>query len=100
MITEEEYRMKREAVLASLSEKEKRILDKYAAGHNSMNTRAKPVVIITRHKVTRYDSITDASRAISISKPRLLRALEREDGLVIGIKPAIYIDYAMDEVDE
>lgn len=100
MITEEKYREMREAAIASLSEEDKKILDKYTAGHRSVNTRAKPVLIITRHKITRYDSITDASRAISISKPRLLRALERDDGLVIGIKPAIYIDYAIDEEEE
>lgn len=61
-----------------------------------MGTTGKPVLIITRHKITRYESITEASRAISISKQRLIRALESEDGEVKGIKPKIYIDYAVE----
>mgnify|MGYP002520740880 FL=1 len=57
---------------------------------------AQPVLIITTKNVVRYESITEASRAISISKQRLIRALESDDGEIKGIKPRMYIDYAID----
>lgn len=61
-----------------------------------MGTTGTPVLIISRHKITRYESITEASRAISISKQRLIRALESEDGEIKGIKPRLFIDYALE----
>ncbi len=98
MISAEAYRAMRDDVIENLTEEERRILERYGAGQ--MSTRAKPVIIIKRHEIRRYESITEASRAISISKQRLLRALEREDGLITGISPAMCIDYAMESEDE
>lgn len=59
--------------------------------------KSKPVIIITRLNVTRYESIAEAARAISISRQRLLRALKSDNGVVKGIKPTICIDYVVDE---
>lgn len=98
MISAESYRAMREEVIGHLTEEERAILARYGAGQ--MSTRAKPVIIIKRHEIRRYESITDASRSISISKQRLLRALEREDGLITGVKPAMYIDYAIEAEDD
>lgn len=98
MISAEAYMAMREELIRNLTDEERAILARYGAGQ--MSTRAKPVIIIKRHEIRRYESITDASRSISISKQRLLRALEREDGLITGVRPAMYIDYAIESEDE
>lgn len=62
--------------------------------------KAIAVLIISRNKTTRYESITEASRDTGISEACLKRALYSKSGEIPKRRPVLCIDYVFgDEGD-
>lgn len=52
-----------------------------------------PIIIIRRGHQDFYPSICEASKVTGISRKRLYRALESEDGVIENTKPQLCIDF-------
>lgn len=58
----------------------------------------KPISVMTEDGVfTDYESVTEASKALKISRQRIYSALKRENGEVYGERPRLYVERADDE---
>ena len=52
-----------------------------------------PILIISRGHQNFYPSICEASKVTGISRKRLYKALESEDGVIENTKPQLCIDF-------
>lgn len=58
----------------------------------------KPISVMTEAGVfTDYDSVTEASKALHISRQRIYSALKRVNGEIYGERPRIYVEMIEDD---